>query len=88
MGYNRNMVHVICKGPYQYGGAAITSMVDIQGIEQIKNFIQHIQTTGNAGDLVHIAYRWAQYQTRWHLPILEDVTENLPHFKARWLKSL
>eukprot|EP00957_Ditylum_brightwellii_P022984 1734780-Ditylum_brightwellii.AAC.1 len=30
MGYNRNMVHVICKGPYQYGSAAITSMVDIQ----------------------------------------------------------
>eukprot|EP00957_Ditylum_brightwellii_P102849 7837336-Ditylum_brightwellii.AAC.1 len=36
MGFNRNMVHVICEGPYQYGGAAITSMVDIQGIEQIK----------------------------------------------------
>eukprot|EP00957_Ditylum_brightwellii_P042279 3202163-Ditylum_brightwellii.AAC.1 len=31
MGYNRNMAHVIREGPYQYGGAAITSMVDIQG---------------------------------------------------------
>eukprot|EP00957_Ditylum_brightwellii_P036176 2740420-Ditylum_brightwellii.AAC.1 len=63
MGYNRNMVHVIREGPYQYGGAAITSMVDIKGIEQIKKFIHHIRTPGDAGDLVHIAYRWAQHQT-------------------------
>eukprot|EP00957_Ditylum_brightwellii_P167182 12726444-Ditylum_brightwellii.AAC.1 len=76
------MVHVICKGPYQYGGAVITYMVDIQDIEQIKNFIRHIQTPGNAGDLVHITYRWAQHQTGWHLPILEDVADNLPHFEA------
>eukprot|EP00957_Ditylum_brightwellii_P133652 10189666-Ditylum_brightwellii.AAC.1 len=82
MGYNRNMVHMIREGPYQYGGAAITSMVGIQGIEHIKNFIQHIRTPGDAGDLVNIAYRWAQHQTGWHLPILEDVTENLLHFEA------
>eukprot|EP00957_Ditylum_brightwellii_P135070 10298216-Ditylum_brightwellii.AAC.1 len=63
MGYNRNMVHVILKGPYQYGGAVITSMVDIQSIEQIKKTICHIRTPGNTSDLVHIAYRWAQHQT-------------------------
>eukprot|EP00957_Ditylum_brightwellii_P173133 13180742-Ditylum_brightwellii.AAC.1 len=76
------MAHVICRGPYQYGGEAITSTVDIQGIEQIKNFIRHIRTPGNAGDSVHIDYRWAQHQTGWHLPILEDVTDNLSHFEA------
>eukprot|EP00957_Ditylum_brightwellii_P048742 3698259-Ditylum_brightwellii.AAC.1 len=73
---------------YQYGGAMITSMVDIQGTEQIKKNIRHIRIPGNAGDLVHIAYRWAQHQIGWHLPILEDVTNNLSHFEAQWLKSL
>eukprot|EP00957_Ditylum_brightwellii_P057711 4376133-Ditylum_brightwellii.AAC.1 len=33
MGYNQNMAYAICKGLYNYGGAAITSIVDIQGIE-------------------------------------------------------
>eukprot|EP00957_Ditylum_brightwellii_P131538 10032592-Ditylum_brightwellii.AAC.1 len=35
LSYNFNMTYVIREGPYQYGGAAITSMVNIQGIEQI-----------------------------------------------------
>eukprot|EP00957_Ditylum_brightwellii_P054081 4096445-Ditylum_brightwellii.AAC.1 len=55
------MAYVTQEGPYQYGGAAITSMVDIQGIKQIKNFICHIRTPGDAGDLLHIAYRWANW---------------------------
>eukprot|EP00957_Ditylum_brightwellii_P016273 1224128-Ditylum_brightwellii.AAC.1 len=88
MGYNCNMACIIHKGPYHYGGAAITSIVDIQGIEQIKNFLPHIQAPGNARTLLHITYRWAQHQTGWHLPILEAVDDYLPHFEARWLKSL
>eukprot|EP00957_Ditylum_brightwellii_P149427 11380066-Ditylum_brightwellii.AAC.1 len=33
MGYNQNMAYVIREGPYNYGGAAIMSIVDIQGIK-------------------------------------------------------
>ena len=36
MGYNQNMAYMIREGPYNYGGAAIMLIINIQGIEQIK----------------------------------------------------
>eukprot|EP00957_Ditylum_brightwellii_P125367 9555091-Ditylum_brightwellii.AAC.1 len=44
LGYNRNMAYVIRESPYQFGGAAIALMVDIQGIKQIKNSETHAHT--------------------------------------------
>eukprot|EP00957_Ditylum_brightwellii_P037990 2873365-Ditylum_brightwellii.AAC.1 len=38
--------------------------------------------------MLEIAYAWAQHQTGWNTLILDDVTTALPHFEARWLKSL
>eukprot|EP00957_Ditylum_brightwellii_P092667 7056287-Ditylum_brightwellii.AAC.1 len=63
MGFNRNMAYAICEGPYNLGGAAITSLVDTRGIEQIKNFICHMQTDMDIGKMLKIAYAWAQHQT-------------------------
>eukprot|EP00957_Ditylum_brightwellii_P180491 13749023-Ditylum_brightwellii.AAC.1 len=44
MGFNGNMAYVIREGPYYLGGAAIMPLVDIQGTEQIKNFLCHMRT--------------------------------------------
>eukprot|EP00957_Ditylum_brightwellii_P028271 2135274-Ditylum_brightwellii.AAC.1 len=82
------MAYVIHEDPYNLGGAAITSLVDIQGIEQIKNFLCHMKTDSDIGKMLEIAYAWAQYQTGWNIPILDDIKMPLPHFEARWLKSL
>eukprot|EP00957_Ditylum_brightwellii_P170824 13001967-Ditylum_brightwellii.AAC.1 len=38
--------------------------------------------------MLEIAYVWAQHQTDWNTPILDDVATALPHLEARWLKSL
>eukprot|EP00957_Ditylum_brightwellii_P095232 7253510-Ditylum_brightwellii.AAC.1 len=72
MGFNRNMAYAICEGPYNLGGAAIMSLVDIQDI----------------GKMLEIAYAWAQRQTGWNTPILDDVMTALPRFEARQLRSL
>eukprot|EP00957_Ditylum_brightwellii_P086747 6601187-Ditylum_brightwellii.AAC.1 len=59
MGYNQNMAYAICEGLYNYGGVAITSIVDIQGIEQIKNFLRHMCADSDASKAPEIAYEWA-----------------------------
>eukprot|EP00957_Ditylum_brightwellii_P107991 8237880-Ditylum_brightwellii.AAC.1 len=82
------MAYVIREGPYNYGGAAITSIVDIQGVTQIKNFLHHMHKYSNESKALEIAYEWAQYQSGWGTSILEDVTSDLPHLEVRWLKSL
>eukprot|EP00957_Ditylum_brightwellii_P135685 10347662-Ditylum_brightwellii.AAC.1 len=82
------MAYVIHEGPYHLGGAAIMSLVDIQGIEQIKSFFHHTRMDSDIGNMLEIAYEWAQHQIGWNVPILDGVATPLPHFEARWLKSL
>eukprot|EP00957_Ditylum_brightwellii_P145711 11095306-Ditylum_brightwellii.AAC.1 len=82
------MAYAIWEGLYHQGRAAIISFVKIQGIEQIPNFLCHIQTDIDIERMLEIAYAWAQYQTGWNTPNLDDVKTALPHFEARWLKSL
>eukprot|EP00957_Ditylum_brightwellii_P193644 14746425-Ditylum_brightwellii.AAC.1 len=38
--------------------------------------------------MLEIAYEWAQHQSGWDTPILEDVTIDIPHLESRWLQSL
>eukprot|EP00957_Ditylum_brightwellii_P169839 12927336-Ditylum_brightwellii.AAC.1 len=66
------MAYAIREGPVNYGGAAITSIVNIQGIEQIKKFLCHMHTDSNVHKMLEIAYEWAQHQSGWDMPILED----------------
>eukprot|EP00957_Ditylum_brightwellii_P072376 5500915-Ditylum_brightwellii.AAC.1 len=33
-------------------------------------------------------YEWAQHQSGWDTQILEDVTSDLLHLEAKWVKSL
>eukprot|EP00957_Ditylum_brightwellii_P015061 1136258-Ditylum_brightwellii.AAC.1 len=82
------MAYAIWEGPHHLGGAAITSFIDIQGVEQIKNFLYHMQRDTDIGKMPEIAYVWVQHQTGWNTPILDGVKTALPHFEARWLKSL
>eukprot|EP00957_Ditylum_brightwellii_P021590 1627640-Ditylum_brightwellii.AAC.1 len=81
------MAYVIRGGPYNFGGAAIMSIVDIQGIKKIKNFLHHMHTDSDVSKALEIAYEWAQHPPGWDMTILEDVTSNLPHLEAQWLKS-
>eukprot|EP00957_Ditylum_brightwellii_P189462 14421311-Ditylum_brightwellii.AAC.1 len=68
------MAYAIWECPYHLGGAAIISLVNIQGIEQIKNFLHHMQTDTGIGEMLEVSYAWAQHQTGWSTPILDDVT--------------
>eukprot|EP00957_Ditylum_brightwellii_P073167 5561854-Ditylum_brightwellii.AAC.1 len=77
------MAYAIREGPVNDGGAAITSIIDIQGIEQIKNFLCHMRTDRDVSKMLKIVYEWAQHQSGWGMPILEDVTSDIPHLEAR-----
>eukprot|EP00957_Ditylum_brightwellii_P119217 9094678-Ditylum_brightwellii.AAC.1 len=82
------MARVIRDGPESITGVSITRLIDVQGSEQVKNFLRHIRSDSQAQKLLIIACSWAHHQCGWHKLILEDVGSRLPHFEARWLKAL
>eukprot|EP00957_Ditylum_brightwellii_P098935 7536865-Ditylum_brightwellii.AAC.1 len=48
MEYNKNMAKVICDGPESIAGVSITHLIDIQGSEQVRNFLQHRRSDSQA----------------------------------------
>eukprot|EP00957_Ditylum_brightwellii_P117727 8981021-Ditylum_brightwellii.AAC.1 len=82
------MEKVIREGPVEFGGSSFTTLPNVQGIEQIKNFLWHSQSQSNANKLLCIACSWAQHQTGWHTSIFHDAKTPLPHFESQWLKSM
>eukprot|EP00957_Ditylum_brightwellii_P037377 2828827-Ditylum_brightwellii.AAC.1 len=79
------MAKVIRDGLAELAGAAMTRLIDVQGAEQIKNFLSHIRSDSQVTQQVKIAVAWAQHQCGWHESILIDVNTVLPCFEARWL---
>jgi hypothetical protein len=59
----QNMAKVIREGPFEFGGSAFTTLPNVQGIEQIKNFLWHSRSHSNANKLLCIACSWDQHQT-------------------------
>eukprot|EP00957_Ditylum_brightwellii_P016166 1216867-Ditylum_brightwellii.AAC.1 len=47
-GYNKNMAKVIRDGPTKLAGPAMTRLIDVQGMEQVKNFHRHIWSDSQA----------------------------------------
>ena len=82
------MAKVIRGSPKSTAGVSITPLIGIQGSEQVKNFLRHMQSDSQAQKLLVIACSWTQHQCGWHTSILEDVGSCLPHFEAQWLKAL
>eukprot|EP00957_Ditylum_brightwellii_P058704 4451885-Ditylum_brightwellii.AAC.1 len=76
------MAKVICDGPESIASVSITRLIDIQGSEQVKNFLGHMRSDSQAQKLLIIACSWAQHQCRWHKSILDNVGSRLPHFEA------
>eukprot|EP00957_Ditylum_brightwellii_P011534 872636-Ditylum_brightwellii.AAC.1 len=81
-GYNRNMAKAICDGTFAYGGSAFTTLCNVQGIEQIKNFLCHARSHSKANKLLRIALSWLQHQSGWHTSILTDVDTVFPHLES------
>jgi hypothetical protein len=80
MGYNKNMAKVFRDEPESIAGAAFTRLIDVQGSEQVKNFLCHMRSNSQAQKLLVIACSWAQHQCGWNKSILEDVNSCLPQF--------
>eukprot|EP00957_Ditylum_brightwellii_P094329 7182424-Ditylum_brightwellii.AAC.1 len=82
------MAKVIRDGPELIAGVAVTRLIDVQGSEQVKNFLHRMRSNSQAQKLLVIACSWAQHQYRWNTYILEDVNSHLSQFEAQWLKAL
>eukprot|EP00957_Ditylum_brightwellii_P178069 13563833-Ditylum_brightwellii.AAC.1 len=82
------MAKVIGDGPESIAGISITGLIDVQGSEQVNNFLCHMRSDSQAQTLLIVTCSWAQHQCGWHRLILEDVVSRLPHFEAQWLKAL
>ena len=87
-GYNRNTKKEFLYGPLELGGANFRPLYVQQGVGQISTFIRHWRLNSPAGKLLKIAASWFQLQTGVSYPILEYPNRSLPHFEAKWLKSL
>eukprot|EP00957_Ditylum_brightwellii_P117511 8962391-Ditylum_brightwellii.AAC.1 len=70
--YNKNMARVIRDGLAELAVATMIGLIDIQGTEQVKNFLRHIRPDSQATQLVKIVVTWAQHQCGWHESILTD----------------
>ena len=88
-GYCRMTANAIIYGPKKYGGAGFFHLYDNQGYGQLKMFLKLWRSPASqAGKLLSVTVSWAQYGVGTSNPILQDVSSQWPHFKAKWLKSL
>ena len=87
-GYNRYTKRLILFGPLHLGGGTFRHLYTEQGIGQLQLFLRHWRSTTQCGDLLRIAYAWAQASVGTSLPFLSVVHTPLPHFESKWLASL
>eukprot|EP00957_Ditylum_brightwellii_P157860 12015782-Ditylum_brightwellii.AAC.1 len=64
------MAKAIRDGPESIAGISVTRLSDVQGSEQVKNLLRHMQSNSQAQKLLVIACSWAQHQCKWNKSIL------------------
>lgn len=87
-GYNRHMARAVIYAPMCYAGGEFIPWYLLQGEGQILNFIKHWRTDTMISKALRITLSWAQWQSGYSLPLLEQVHTSIPHLECRWLKSL
>jgi hypothetical protein len=61
---------------------------DIQGSGQILQCLKHLRTLSVVQQLWLIALRWAQLQSGFQKPILEDPHTPIPHLESQYIHSI
>ena len=87
-GFNRHTPQPIRCAPASFAGCGMIPWWVLQSEGQLLLFLKHWRTNTMISRTLRIAVAWAQWQTGLSNSFLFDVSTSLPHFEARWLKSL
>jgi hypothetical protein len=61
---------------------------DIQGSGQILQLLKHLRVQSPFQKMWLIALHWAQLQSGFHTPLLQDPTFSAPHLESLYISSL
>jgi hypothetical protein len=61
---------------------------DIQGSGQILQLLKHLRIQSPFHKMWLIALHWAQLQSGFHIPLLQDPTVPAPHLESLYITSL
>jgi hypothetical protein len=61
---------------------------DIQGSGQILQLLKHLRIQSPFQKMWLIALHWAQLQSGFHIPLLQDPTVPAPHLESLYISSL
>jgi hypothetical protein len=88
LGYSRSTPRPVRYGPLKYRGVNLHPLKDIQGSGQILQCLKHLRTPLVVQRLWLIALHWAQLQSGFQKPILEDPNTLIPHLESQYIHSI
>ena len=87
-GFNRHTPKPLRYAPSSHAGCGMIPWWVTQSEGQITLFLKHWRTDTIISKTLRVATAWGQWLSGLSCSFLFDVTTPLPHFEARWLKSL
>jgi hypothetical protein len=72
----------------RFGGVNMHQLKDIQGSGQIVQLLKHLRIQSPFQKMWLIALHWAQLQSGFHTPLLQDPTVPAPHLDSLYISSL
>jgi hypothetical protein len=89
LGYSRSMPRAVQYGATKFGGVNMHQLKDIQqGSGQILQLLKHLRIQSPFQKIWLIALHWAQLQSGFHTPLLQDPTVSTPHLESLYISSL
>jgi hypothetical protein len=88
MGYSRSTPRAVRYGPTRFGGVNMHQLKDIQGSGQILQLLKHLRIQSPFQKMWLIALHWAQLQSGFHIPLLQDPMVPAPHLESLYITSL
>jgi hypothetical protein len=88
LGYSRSTLRALRCGSTKFGGVNMHQPKDIQGSGQIFQLLKHLRIQSPFQKMWLIALHWAQLQSGFHTPLLQDPTVPAPHLEGLYIMSL
>jgi hypothetical protein len=88
LGYSRSTPRAVRYGPTKFGDVNIHQLKDIQGSGQILQLLKHLRIQSPFQKMWLITLHWAQLQSRFHIPLLQDPMVPAPYLESLYISSL
>ena len=88
MGVNRNFPRAATFGPSEYGGLAFPDLSTVQGIQQIRTFMENVFHNTKSGKLLKICLQTLQVEAGSCIQLLQEPSVELSFLTQCWLTSL